>query len=33
MLREQGGCELTCQFCDSVYRFTAQDLEHILARL
>lgn len=33
MLREQGGCELTCQFCDSVYRFTAQDLEHILAQL
>ena len=33
MLREQGGCELTCQFCDSVYRFTALDLEHILARL
>ena len=33
MLREQGGCELTCQFCDSVYRVTAQDLEHILARL
>lgn len=33
MLREQGGCELTCQFCDSVYRFTAQDLGHILAQL
>ena len=33
MLREQGGCELTCQFCDSVDRFTAQDLEHILAQL
>lgn len=33
MLREQGGCELTCQFCDSVYRFTAQDFEHILAQL
>ena len=33
MLREQGGCELTCQFCDSVYRVTAQDLEHILAQL
>ncbi len=33
MLREQGGCELTCQFCDSVYRFTEQDLEHILAQL
>lgn len=33
MLREQGGCELTCQFCDSVYRFTAQDLERILAQL
>ena len=33
MLREQGGCELTCQFCDSVYKFTAQDLERILAQL
>lgn len=33
MLREQGGCELTCQFCDSVYRFTAQDLERILVQL
>lgn len=33
MLHEQGGCELTCQFCDNVYKFTAQDLEHILAQL
>lgn len=33
MLREQGGCELTCQFCDSVYKFTAQDLERILAQI
>lgn len=33
MLHEQGGCELTCQFCDNVYKFSAQDLEHILAQL
>ena len=24
ILREQGGCELTCQFCDKVHIFTAK---------
>ena len=33
ILHEQGGCEMTCQFCDKVYRFTAQDLETLLAGL
>ena len=27
LIREQGGAELTCQFCDAVYRFSAQELE------
>ena len=26
MIDEQGGAELTCQFCDEVYRFNAQEL-------
>lgn len=26
LIREQGGAELTCQFCDEVYRFNAQEL-------
>lgn len=28
--REQGGCEMTCQFCDEVYKFTAEDLEKMI---
>jgi len=27
MAAKQGGCELTCQFCDKVHRFTAAELE------
>lgn len=30
IIREQGGCEMTCQFCDEVYKFTAEDLEKLM---
>ena len=30
ILAEQGGCELTCQFCDRVHRFSAQELEELI---
>lgn len=30
MLRQQGGCELTCQFCDAVHRFTAGELRALI---
>ena len=30
LLREQGGCELGCQFCDQVYRFSAQELQELI---
>jgi molecular chaperone Hsp33 len=30
LIREQGGAELTCQFCDKVYRFSKEDLERLL---
>ena len=30
LLREQGGCELTCQFCDKVHTFTAQELQALI---
>lgn len=33
LLEEQGGCELTCQFCDRVYRFFREDLEALLAEM
>ena len=33
MLAEQGGCQLTCQFCDAVYDFTADDLRVLLKNL
>ena len=29
ILRDQGGCQMTCQFCDAVYDFTAADLEKL----
>ena len=31
LIEEQGGAELTCQFCDRVYRFSRADLERLLA--
>ncbi|MBM6870599.1 Hsp33 family molecular chaperone HslO [Pseudoflavonifractor phocaeensis] len=33
LIAEQGGAELTCQFCDRVYRYTRQELEDLLARI
>jgi molecular chaperone Hsp33 len=30
LIREQGGAELTCQFCDRVYHFSKEDLERLL---
>lgn len=30
MLAQQGGCELGCQFCDTVYSFSAQDLRELI---
>ena len=33
MLAEQGGCQLTCQFCDAVYNFSADDLRGLIAGL
>ena len=32
ILREQGSCHMTCQFCDAVYDFDRQQLEKIPAR-
>ena len=31
LIREQNGAEVSCQFCDKVYRFTADDLEKLIA--
>lgn len=33
ILKEQGGCDMTCQFCDAVYHFTADNLRGLLASL
>ena len=33
ILREQGGAELTCQFCDRVHRFDAQELRGMIEAL
>lgn len=30
ILREQGSCQLTCQFCDAVYDFSAEDLREMI---
>ena len=30
ILEEQGGCELTCQFCDKVHTFTAGELQALI---
>lgn len=31
LIRDQGKAEITCQFCDKVYKFTKSDLENLLA--
>ena len=33
LLAEQGGCELGCQFCDQVYRFTGEELQALIDRI
>jgi len=33
ILREQGQCELSCQFCDTLYNFSKEDLEGLIAAL
>ena len=30
ILAEQGGCELTCQFCDTIHKFTAGELQSLI---
>lgn len=30
LLEEQNGCELTCQFCDTVHRFSGQELRTLI---
>ncbi|MBR5217544.1 MAG: Hsp33 family molecular chaperone HslO [Oscillospiraceae bacterium] len=30
ILREQGSCQLTCQFCDAVYDFSAEELREMI---
>ena len=30
LIEEQGGAELTCQFCDKVYRYSKEELETLL---
>ena len=33
LIQEQGQAELTCQFCDQVYRFSQTELEQLLAEM
>ena len=33
LLEEQGGCELTCQFCDRIHRFSRKELENLLQKI
>ena len=33
LIREQGRAELTCQFCDQVYRFSKEELEQLLSEM
>ena len=33
LIAEQGQAELTCQFCDRVYRFSREELEQLLAEM
>lgn len=33
LIQEQGQAELTCQFCDQIYRYSKEDLEEILTNM
>ena len=33
LIEEQGQAELTCQFCDKVYRFSREELEELLSNM
>ena len=33
LIQEQGRAELTCQFCDQVYRYTREELEELLTNM
>ena len=33
IVEEQGCCELTCQFCDAVYRYSREELEDLAAQI
>ena len=33
LLAQQGGCELGCQFCDRIYRYSAEELQALIDRL
>lgn len=33
ILAEQGGCELTCQFCDTIHKFTGDELRQLIDSL
>ena len=33
LLEEQGGCELTCQFCDQIHQFSREELENLLQKI
>ena len=33
LIEEQGRAELTCQFCDKIYRYSKEELEDILAKM
>ena len=33
LIAEQGQAELTCQFCDTVYQFSREELERLLAEM
>ena len=33
LLKEQGECDLTCQFCDNVYHFSGEELQGLLDKM
>ena len=32
-IKQEGGCDLTCNFCNESYRMDPQDLDGVLAQL